>query len=185
MNEENKESSPHTLTEWIQANHNLISTLAIFATLSAFAYNLPDKNTGRFLSFLLFALALFVGVEIIVNSRRVYQGRLYWFDEIFVLTILTFAYVWVQTYYPYLLVILFFVLFILIFVVLFALFYSLARWIVSKIPWLKNKSQRMRQEYIPMGVSLLTLYFLAFFKQAILIFSKVWHFFSIGKWPVD
>ncbi|MGA2607945.1 MAG: hypothetical protein ABSH01_10885 [Terriglobia bacterium] len=157
MNEEKKEPSPPTLTKWIQENHNLISTLAIFATLSAFANNLPDKDQGRLLSFLLFALALSVGFEILLKFPPVQQGRLYWFGEIFAVSILLFAYVWVATYYPYLTFFLFMAAGLVVVTVIFIFLQMAIRRTVSRISWLKGKSQRTREELIPLFGSMLLM----------------------------
>jgi hypothetical protein len=149
MSDEKNEPSEPTLTQFIENNHNLISTMAIFATLSAFANNLPDKDMGKILSFSLFALALLVGIEIIGNFRLAHREKLHWFQEIFTLSMLIFGIVWVQTYYPYLLGLLFMTLAALVVLLVLALCRYSIRLTVSKIPWLKTKSQRTREEWIP------------------------------------
>jgi apolipoprotein N-acyltransferase len=149
MSDEKTEVSEPTLSQFIEDSHKLISALAILAGLSAFANNLPDKDVGKVLSFLLFALALLVETEIVLKCPMVRRGRLYWFHEIFTLTMLLFGFAWVHMYYPYLLGLLFMVVGLLVIVLFFALCKEAIRRMVSKIPSLKNKSQRTREEFIP------------------------------------
>lgn len=157
MNEEKREPLEPTLTQFIESNQKLISTLAIFATLSAFANNLPDKDTGRILSFFLFTLALLVGIEILMSFPFVHRGRLYWFKEIFGASMFMFGYAWVHTYYPYLASFLFMTVTLAVIVLIFGLFSKAIRWTVPKISWLKNRSQETREVRIPLYGAMLLM----------------------------
>ena len=149
MAEEKKEPSGTTLTEFIEGNHKLISTLAILATLSAFANNLSDKEAGKLLSFLLFALALLICWEILGNVPFVRRGKLYWFDGIFTLTVCVFVYVWSRMYFPYLILALFWAVGLILMTLIFVGCSEAIRKIAQAVPWLKNRSERLRDRLVP------------------------------------
>lgn len=113
MNEDNREPSNPTLTEFIDDNHKLISVAAIFATLSILTLKLPDQTTGKFLSFLLFSLVLIICLEIQGNFPWVEKGKFRLFQEVFFVTVVGFIYVWVTAYYAFLLTALFQILYLL------------------------------------------------------------------------
>src|ERR1035438_7575509 len=103
------DSTQPTLTEFIKGNHQLISTLAILAALSAFSNSLPDKLMGKTLSFLFFTMSLIVYIEIEFNFPYTTKSKLHWFRQLFELTALVFCMAWFQMYYRVLIVVGYFV----------------------------------------------------------------------------
>jgi hypothetical protein len=61
---------PPNLTDFIEKNHKLLTTTGFLATLAVLASKLPENKSGisgKFLSFLLFVLALIVCLELFGN----------------------------------------------------------------------------------------------------------------------
>ena len=149
MSDERRELPETTLTEFIENNHKLISTVAILATLSSFANNLPNKEVGKILSFCLFTLALLVCVEIHQNLPLVTKGRLYWFSDVFTISVVVFIVAWIGAYYPYLILFLVMVVELIFAVLVFGLLGTAIRKLILRMPWLKSLSQRTRERSIP------------------------------------
>jgi len=158
--------------------------MAIFATLSLFANNQPDKevgSVGNWLSFLLFTLAILVGIEIVGNFAPVEQGKLGWFQHVMLATIFFFAIVWVRTYYPYLVFFVIMTVGLAVLLLMFVMFSMIIRRMVPKISWLKNKSQRAREVLFPMygGMLLMVMFFVI--STHIRSIVALWQFFLRGK----
>ncbi|MGO8789880.1 MAG: hypothetical protein ACLQVL_21175 [Terriglobia bacterium] len=184
MSEEDKQLPRPTLTQFIDKNHNLISTLAIFATLSVFANSLTDKGVGtvgNLLSFVLFSLAILVGIEIVGNFAPIQDGKLGWFQHVFLATIGFFAWVWVRTYYPYLVFFLIMTVGLAILLLIFAMFSMIIRRTVPRISWLKNKSQRTREVLLPTFGGMLLMMLFIVISTHIRSILPLWQFFSNGK----
>jgi uncharacterized membrane protein len=183
MTDEPSQTLSPTITQFIEANQKLISTFAIFATLSVFANNLPDKeigSLGNMLSFSLFTLAIFLGMEIVVNSvhtsfREGSLGSL--FQSLLTLTMLLFAGFWIRTYYPYLVFLLLMAVGLAVVLLVYLGFQWTIRRMISSLPILRGKSQRMREEFIPvfgaMFIMVLLFIILPHIKSIVWIWKKL------------
>jgi hypothetical protein len=54
----------NSLSDFIETNHKLLTILGVFTALTVFSFNLPIKQYGYGLSFILFALTLLVWLEV-------------------------------------------------------------------------------------------------------------------------
>jgi hypothetical protein len=153
MELERNEKQPQsygTLAEFIGANQKILSTLAIFVALSAFANNLPDKDVAKFLSFLLLTLALLIWAEIIANFRRASdQWRLYWFWEILTLAMFTFIYAWVKAYAGFLITAIALTVMAFCSLLVFALLKIGVRKIIRATTWRHRMGDQWTQETVP------------------------------------
>jgi hypothetical protein len=157
MSEDKKDIQQPTLTEFIEKNHKLITTAGVLTTLAVLAIKLPQNQSGisgKFLSFLLFVLALIVCIEIYGNFHWVEEGKLYWFQKVFELTVLGFILVWITIFYQFifagLALAVVFVAWSSAVILVFALCSAGIRKLVLKIPWFKRVSQRTKEQLIPM-----------------------------------
>ena len=153
LSEEKKDIQQPTLTDFIEKNHKLITTAGVLATLAVLASKLPENQSGisgKFLSFLLFVLALIVCIEIYGNFPWVESGKLSLFERVFEVTVLCFIGVWIYTYYPFLLVGLAFVVVSTALILVFAVCAVAVRKLVLKIPWFNGVNQRTKERLIPM-----------------------------------
>ena len=138
-----------TITEFIEGSSKLISVLGVFFALSVFANNLPDKATGRFLSFLLFTLAIMLFIELLRNFAEFdWHGKIFWFREVLTLSALVFVYIYAKTYYPFLLGFVGMMVMVLAFVIVFVLFQVVIR-LVLKMSWFRKLNPRARSIFIP------------------------------------
>lgn len=161
MSEPNEGKHPSsTLTDYIEQNSKLISTLAIFVSMSVLETKLPDallktadddtKFIGKAIPFVLFTLSLLVYVELLRNFKNFeYYGQLYWFKLLF-FAFAAFCYLWVKTYYPVLRGLLGMMLLLLLIGLPFAFFQLVIRKVVHRASWLATQSQTTRETYIPM-----------------------------------
>jgi len=148
-----------TLTEYIDENGKLLSALGLFLGLSVFANNLAEKGTARFLSFLLFTLGVLVFFELMRNFREFdWHGKTYWFREVLTLSMFVFIYIYVKTYYSFLLAYFFMAAGVLALLVAFVIFQALIRW-VFRMSWFRNMNPRAREFLIPVfgGMFLITV----------------------------
>jgi small-conductance mechanosensitive channel len=162
--EEMPRGGKSTLTEFIELNSKLISTLGVFLGLSVFANNLPDKGAAHFLSFLLFTLGVLVFFELSRNFRGFdYYGKIYWFREVLWLSMLVFVYIYAKMYFPFLATGFVWLVMLFAFLVTFMLVQALIRW-AFRMPWFKGLNQRARDQFIPVfgGLSLLLVCELVF-----------------------
>jgi hypothetical protein len=151
--------SKSTLTEYIDENGKLLSALGLFLGLSVIANNLADKEMARFLSFLLFTLGLLVFFELMRNFRDFdYYGKIFWFRVVLTLSMFAFIYMYVKTYYTFLLEYL--SLAAALFGVLgaFVIFQALIRWVL-RMSWFRSLNPRARDFFIPVfgAMSLMTV----------------------------
>jgi hypothetical protein len=145
MTNEQTNNSASTLTDFIEKNSKLFSTLGAFVALSVFANNVPDKDAGKILSFLLLSLSLVVFLEILTNFSSVdLKGKLRWFNEIFVASMVMFVYIWIKTYQPYLLGLLVMAILAILFVTTFVLLQWVVRKAILRLPWLCDRSQNTK-----------------------------------------
>ncbi len=148
-----------TLSEFIEDNSKLISTLGVFLGLSVFANNLPDKGAARLLSFLLFTLGVLVFFELVRKfSEFDWYGRIQTFREVLTLAMFVFVYLYVKAYYPFLLAWFLMAAGMFAILVVFVLAQSFVRW-VFKMPLFKGLGQRAREDLIPLfgGMSLMAI----------------------------
>jgi dolichol kinase len=141
-------------------------------------------SLGNVLSFCLFTLAILVGIEIVANFVQVpfEEGKLgAWFREVFLATMYLFACLWIRTYYPYFVLFLFMIVALAILVLMFFMFQVIIRRTVPKISMLKNKSQRTREEFIPVYGAMLLMTLFILILTHIRSIEGLWQFFSKGK----
>ena len=154
-----------TLTEYIDENGKLLSALGLFLGLSVFANNLADKQMARLLSFLLFTLGVLVFFELMRNFRAFnWYGRIYWFREVLTLSMFVFIYIYVKTYYPFLLVYLFMAAGVIALLIAYVVVQATIRW-VFRMSWFKGLNPRAREVLIPTfgGLSLMAVCEFVFF----------------------
>jgi hypothetical protein len=142
MENEKTETPTPTLTEFIDENHKLISTLAIFGALSAFANNIDDKFVARVLAFSFFTLSLLVYFELVTKFPYTTRGTLHWFSELFSFSMLAFCVAWFERYYPLLIVVLVLLCVMVPSIVVFGLFTLPIRKILTRLNWPKNERLR-------------------------------------------
>ena len=150
MSEEKKDVQQPTLTEFIENNQKMISTAGVLAALSVLANKLlANQLGGKFLSFLLLLLVLIICFEIFETSPWTEKGRLHWFLEVSGMAVLVFIIVWVEMFYPFLLIALLMIAYCFVLVFVFALCFQGVK-LVLKIPWFKSVNQRAKEQLIPM-----------------------------------
>jgi hypothetical protein len=146
---------PKTLTDFIETNSKLISTLGVFAGLAVFATKVPesaklsesDNFALKTISFLLFTLAIRTFLEIFHNFKS-FPGQLYFFGELFSFLMVGFVWIYVKAYYPYLMVLL--IMFVGMVVLLFALaFLQLLVKFGFRVSWFNNISQKTKDTLTP------------------------------------
>ena len=144
-----QESPKAPLTQFIDENSKLLSALGLFVALSAFAKNLPEKEVGQFLSFLLLSLSLFVFLQIVSNLRwfdEFWAVRL--FGELLFMAMVGFVYFWITTYKIYLGG--FFLLALVLVLFLFAVgLIGIGIRRVLRLAWFKRINERLREQLIP------------------------------------
>jgi hypothetical protein len=96
MNQEKTSSKP-TLSEFIDQNHRLLSTLAFFAALTAFAKQLD--YVGGFVSFIFLSCTVLVWLEILPRFPSASgTSRLTWFENLLTIGVVGLAVYWVLTW---------------------------------------------------------------------------------------
>ena len=92
-------SKEHTLAEFIEDNHKLITVLGVFTALTVFSSTLELRAFGYVLSFLFMTLTVFVWLELwsrLPGGRTTW--RLVWFQYIFTFTLLALLGYWLLFY---------------------------------------------------------------------------------------
>jgi len=148
-----------TLTEYIDENGKLLSALGLFFGLSVVVNNLADKGTAGFLSFLLFTLGMLVFFELMRNFREFdWHGGTSWFRSVLTLSMFVFIYIYVKTYYSFLLAYLSLAAGVLGVLIAFVIFQALIRW-VFRMSWFRRLNPRAREFFIPVfgGMFLMTV----------------------------
>jgi hypothetical protein len=145
-----------TLTQFIDTNHKLISTLAIFAALSAFAKNLPDPIFGKILSFLFFTLGILIYLEICMNIPYTEGGKLHWFCEILSLSMFVYVVAWVEMYHTALVGLLFIVLLMFALLLAFTIFHKVIRKVLERTKWFANLNARKQEAFSSLAAMAVT-----------------------------
>ena len=163
MDEQHKKSR-RTLTDFIDENQKLLSSIAIFTALSVFVNQLPGellkadaglKMGVRSLSCFLCILATLVYLEVVKNSLSYPDGGIMrWFNMVLFLAFFAFIYVWARTFIFGIVGALLMFLFSLLLVFLLALFALLFSTIMRHTSLLKSQSQKTREQTIPLFVAM-------------------------------
>jgi hypothetical protein len=154
-----------TLTDFIDQNQKLLSTIGVFTALSVFINQLPGdlaKSDAelhvvlRLLSSLLCVLAIIAFIEVLKNSFTYpEQGLIRLFNTVLLLAFAMFVFVWVKTFLAGAVVALIFLLGITLLVTSLTLFAMLIQTIMKHTSLLKSRSQRTREYFIPLFGSLI------------------------------
>jgi hypothetical protein len=169
-------SAKVTLTDFIEENQKLLSSIAIFTALSIFVNQLPgelirsDENLKigvRMLSCLLCILATLVYLEVVKNSLRYPDhGIMRGFNSALFVTFVVFIFVWARTFILGIVGALLMLFLAVLFMLSLALFAFLIRTTMRHTSLLKSKSQQIRDQYIPMfGALVLMLAALAIIRH--------------------
>src|SRR5258708_1696721 len=154
-----------TLTDFIDQNQKLLSTIGIFTALSVFINQLPGdlaKSDAelhvvlRLLSALLCVLAITAFIEVLKNSFTYpEQGLIRLFSTVLLLAFAMFVFVWVKTFLAGVVVVLIFFAGISFLVISMTLSAMLIETIMKRTSFLKSRSQRTRAFWIPLFGSLI------------------------------
>jgi hypothetical protein len=149
-----------TLTDFVEENQKLLSSIVIFTALSVFANQLPGelirsdanlKISVRMLSCFLCILATLAYLEVVKNSLRYPDhGIMKWFNLVLFLAFVAFVYVWVRTFIFGIVGALIIFFFTMLFVFSLALFAFLIQTIMKHTSLLKSKSKQTRERFIPL-----------------------------------
>lgn len=99
MSNDKRDEQP-TLSDFIENNYRILTSLGIFTALTAFSLNLPFKYVGQFLAFLFMTLAFIVWIELWTKiPAKANKGRIYWFAITLNIAVIFIAFYWVIQYY--------------------------------------------------------------------------------------
>jgi hypothetical protein len=157
-----------TLTDFVEENQKLLSSIVIFTALSVFANQLPGelirsdanlKISVRMLSCLLCILATLAYFEVVRNSLRYPDhGIMKLFNSVLFLAFVAFVYIWARTFIFGIVSALLIIFVEMLFVFSLALFAFLIQTIMRHTSLLKSKSKQTRERFIPLfGAMALTL----------------------------
>lgn len=160
------EQPKKTLTDFIDQNHKLLSTIGIFAALSVFINQLPGDlaksdaslHSGlRILSAILCLLATMAFIEVLKNafSYPDEQWFVRLFAELLFLVFVNFVIVWVKTFYFGVVIALAFVAGITCLLMSMTLAAIVIALLMKRTSFLKSYSQRTREQLIPTVGSLI------------------------------
>jgi len=88
-------SQEHTLTEFVEANHRLITVLGVFTALTVFSSSLELRPFGYLLSFLFMTLAILIWFELWSRfPSKPGTWKLTWFENVLSFTVLALVAYW-------------------------------------------------------------------------------------------
>jgi hypothetical protein len=156
MDEEGTNQSETTLTQFIEQNQKLISTVGVLAALSVVTLKLPENQPAPLLASILFIMVLLLCAEIYLNFPFAKSGRLRWFQELFGVLVFGYGIVWLSVIYPYLL--LGGVWFALgtVYLLVFAGLAAVIRKLMVASPWFKTRDVKKGYRIVP-AVGAITL----------------------------
>lgn len=161
------EKPKKNLTDFIDHNQKLLSTIGVFTALSVFINQLPGdlaKSDAalhfvlRLLSSLLCILATITFIEVLKNAFTYpEQWLIRLFTEVLFLVFVMFVFVWVKTFLAGVAVALVFLAGISLLVISLTLCAMLIETIMKRTSFLKSRSQRTREFFVPLFGSLILI----------------------------
>lgn len=99
--DKNKKEKLISLSDFIENNHKLISSLGIFTALTAFSMNITNKYFKFGLSFLSLTLSVMLFIELIGQFPKKGASLLGWFETVLTFTFLGYVCYWIIDYYTF------------------------------------------------------------------------------------